>query len=241
MGDTKRNKAMDPVWWFIILVIVLYLVYEFMLLYKQYVYHCKCAEQYGIPHCCQFLPHYSLLWIIVPKFIKKHYHTREFPHSQELVDIIVKRDVPLFAIVNYQGMNVFLGDPKLIKEATVNSKGAIPKASHLYGVLKLFGDNIVTAHDGDEWKKHRLAANPAFNEGNCELVCKSTVKQIMNMTLKWVNQGKPINVNEDCTKLTLAVISEAGFGQEFDMFGQKTNSNNNIEKKYRDAGMTMSF
>jgi cytochrome P450 len=49
-----------------------------------------------------------------------------------------------------------------IKEVTT-SRARFPKPVNLYATLLVFGTNIV-ASEGEEWKKYRKIAAPAFSE-----------------------------------------------------------------------------
>ena len=58
------------------------------------------------------------------------------------------------------------------------------------------------------------------------------------MFQKWEEQGGDVVWQEDSTKLTLSVISEAGFGQRFNMFSDDTQT---IAPEYQAMGIQMSF
>ena len=54
------------------------------------------------------------------------------------------------------------------KEVTT-SRARFPKPVNLYAALSVFGINIV-ASEGEEWKKYRKIAAPAFSEVRFEIV-----------------------------------------------------------------------
>lgn len=56
----------------------------------------------------------------------------------------------------------YIADAAASKEIT-QSRARWPKAIAQYAIVNFFGRNIV-ATEGDEWKKHRKIANPAFSE-----------------------------------------------------------------------------
>jgi len=105
-------------------------------------------------------------------------------------------------------------------------------------VLKFFGENIITANDGADWKRHRLAANPAFNEDNCHLVCQATVQQLDQLFAKWEKSLDCVNVDDSIVKLTLAVISDAAFGLTLNLFSDDSES---VSEELKKQGFTMSF
>lgn len=51
----------------------------------------------------------------------------------------------------------------LIFQEITSWRARWPKPTEQYSAINLFGRNIVTT-EGDEWKKHRKIANPAFSE-----------------------------------------------------------------------------
>lgn len=51
----------------------------------------------------------------------------------------------------------------LLRQLITSQRALWPKRTENYDIVKQFGDNIV-ATEGDEWKKHRRIANPAFSE-----------------------------------------------------------------------------
>ncbi|KAN0127114.1 Cytochrome P450, partial [Lactarius tabidus] len=57
---------------------------------------------------------------------------------------------------------IYLADAAAIKEVT-SSRAKFPKPVELYKILMVFGGNIV-ASEGEEWKRYRTIAAPAFSE-----------------------------------------------------------------------------
>jgi cytochrome P450 len=109
---------------------------------------------------------------------------------------------------------IYLADPAAIKEVT-SSRAKFPKPVEQYKVLSVFGSNIV-ASEGEEWKRYRTIAAPAFSERNTRLVWDETI-QIMFDLFDNVWGDKPEIVCDHCVDITLPialfVIGVAGFGR----------------------------
>ncbi|EIM88971.1 cytochrome P450 [Stereum hirsutum FP-91666 SS1] len=110
---------------------------------------------------------------------------------------------------------IWLSDAAAIKEVTM-SRARFPKPVHQYRVLLLFGGNIV-ASEGDEWKRYRKVAAPAFSEKNNKLVWDETVKIMVDMFHTLWNDAPEVTVDH-CIEITLPialfVIGVAGFGRK---------------------------
>jgi cytochrome P450 len=109
---------------------------------------------------------------------------------------------------------IYLADPAAIKEVT-SSRAKFPKPVELYKILLVFGSNIV-ASEGEEWKRYRTIAAPAFSERNTRLVWDETIR-IMFDLFDNVWGDKPEIVCDHCVDITLPialfVIGVAGFGR----------------------------
>ncbi|KIY72214.1 cytochrome P450 [Cylindrobasidium torrendii FP15055 ss-10] len=84
-----------------------------------------------------------------------------------------------------------------------------------YEMLNIWGPNVVSA-EGDQWKRHRMIANPAFNQANTELVWKDAMRAIG----EWLEEldergepGTPIDVSKETAQVTLLVIASSAFGR----------------------------
>ncbi|EKM52729.1 uncharacterized protein PHACADRAFT_261335 [Phanerochaete carnosa HHB-10118-sp] len=111
--------------------------------------------------------------------------------------------------------NVFVvADAAAVKEIT-SSRTQFPKPVKLYTVLSYFGGNIV-ASEGEEWKRYRKIAAPAFSERNNRLVWEETVKIMADLFENVWGDQKVITVDHavDITlPIALFVIGVAGFGR----------------------------
>jgi len=72
----------------------------------------------------------------------------------------------------YQGKSALalieIDTPSLASQEVTTYHGKFPKPVGLYAVLAIFGKNIV-ASEGEEWKRYRKIAAPAFSEVRPEL------------------------------------------------------------------------
>ncbi|KAL8657526.1 MAG: hypothetical protein Q9226_001821 [Calogaya cf. arnoldii] len=91
-----------------------------------------------------------------------------------------------------------------------------PKPIEVYRSLDIFGKNVVST-EGNLWKHHRKTVSPPFNEKNNRMVWHESLRQARSMVKGWMvhqtNSSATIyRVADDCMKLSLYVISCAGFG-----------------------------
>ncbi|TDL22809.1 cytochrome P450 [Rickenella mellea] len=123
----------------------------------------------------------------------------------------------IYSVVNIWPKSTYqfrVADPSAIKEIT-SSRTRFPKPVEAYRILKFYGENIIVT-EGDEWKRHRKVANPAFSERNNRMVWEETVKIVNDMFQNaWCDQKEV--VVDHCVDVTLTlallVIGTAGFGR----------------------------
>ncbi|KAJ3043119.1 hypothetical protein HDV00_005734 [Rhizophlyctis rosea] len=129
----------------------------------------------------------------------------------------------ILAFANPGRIVISVGDPEYCKEIVTRNKD-FPKPIEMYGLLDLFGKNVVTVEQ-DEWRRHRKIVAPRFGEKNNALVHVQTARISKNMFEAWEKtahsekDGKPeylVDVTADMMKLALHVISSAGFGKFLD-------------------------
>ncbi|KXN68425.1 cytochrome P450 [Conidiobolus coronatus NRRL 28638] len=115
------------------------------------------------------------------------------------------------------GWGVFIGDPKLCKEAAalvdVFPKQDLKNAPISGLLMKYFGRSQVISNNGDEWKRHRKVINPIFNQTwNTELF-GDCAKDVISEWEKHV--GDEIKVRDIIQKMTLDVFGRAIFDVNF--------------------------
>jgi hypothetical protein len=132
-------------------------------------------------------------------------------------------------IVNYKKNMVYTCDAEVISQITTR-RNDFPKPIEIYGIMDMYGKNVVTV-EGAEWRRHRKVTGAQFNEKSNALVWKESLFQAQEMVRCWYqgiaagervvdetkkhNRDKPSTIYElgrDTMKLSLGVISRAGFG-----------------------------
>lgn len=93
---------------------------------------------------------------------------------------------------------------------------AFPKPIKDYKVLDVYGRNVVTT-EGPEWRMHRKATAPGFNEKNNALVFTESVAQAQGMIRKWMDGSEKSSrtlkdIPADSMRVALHIISAMGFG-----------------------------
>lgn len=131
------------------------------------------------------------------------------------------------------GNVLFVNDASIIHQVT-SSREKFPKKTSDYKVLNAFGRNIVTT-EGAEWRRHRKAMAPGFNESNNRLVFQEAIMQCQGMIGHWMVGGKTGEEGEyissktieslpdDTMRITLYIITAIGFGVRLLWPGVKVN------------------
>ncbi|KAL8670520.1 MAG: hypothetical protein Q9168_004954, partial [Polycauliona sp. 1 TL-2023] len=104
-----------------------------------------------------------------------------------------------------------------------------PKPIEVYGSLNIYGQNVVST-EGDLWKHHRKTVSPPFNEKNNRMVWHESLRQAQSMINGWMvlqtqSSASIYSVANDCMRLSLHVISCAGFGVNLDWPSAKDEGN----------------
>lgn len=146
-------------------------------------------------------------------------------------------------------MLMFTCSPEVIRQITAR-KDQFPKPLEQYGLLNLFGRNVVTT-EGALWRYHRKLTAAGFNERNTALIFTESVKQTQTMVDQWLgsdgNGNKTIKTAaQDTMTLALNIIGYVGFGLQLIWPGQAWPTNMDAKmKKYASseapAGHTLSF
>lgn len=124
-----------------------------------------------------------------------------------------------FITVSPARNNLYTADAAVIDQIT-KRRNDFPKPIELYRSLDLYGKNVVST-EGNVWRLHRKTVSPPFNEKNNQLVWLESLRQVQAMVDGWLgSQTKSSStvhtLAEDCMKLSLHVISYAGFGVKLD-------------------------
>ena len=122
-----------------------------------------------------------------------------------------------FLTVSPERNILFTAEADVITQIT-SRKNDFPKALEVYESIKLYGNNLVTS-EGEVWRNHRKITSPQFTEKNNHLVWIETLEQCQAMVNSWFdgNTGKKrsktiYTLADDAMRLSLYVISRAGFG-----------------------------
>ena len=124
------------------------------------------------------------------------------------------------AFVGPGGMVVDIADAEAITQITAR-RNDFRKPLELYGVLDVFGKNMLTV-EGALWRLHRKITQPSFSERNNRVVWAEALHQGQAMVESWLRKGSmgagltsAVHTLEgDHMRLSLAVISKAGFGRK---------------------------
>ncbi|KAF8823725.1 hypothetical protein HHX47_DHR9000191 [Lentinula edodes] len=101
-----------------------------------------------------------------------------------------------------------------LQEVTT-ARARFPKPVEQYKVLSFFGDNIV-ASEGEDWKRYRKIAAPAFSDRNNKLIWDETVRIILDLFENVWGSQESIVIDHALTitlPIALFVLGAAAFGR----------------------------
>lgn len=199
-------------------------------LYTQFARNLAAAKKSGIPYVIvpfyQNNRLYQLSQIFLVPLVRKLPNSWTEPWFDLTLDdwLWCRRYEPFkrlgtdtFLTVSPERNELFTADADVISQITTR-RTDFPKPLEVYGSLRIYGDNVVTS-EGQQWKHHRKITSPPFSEKNNHLVWSETLEQCQSMANGWFdgNTGKAgsktiYTVAEDAMRLSLYVISRAGFG-----------------------------
>lgn len=122
-----------------------------------------------------------------------------------------------FLTVSPERNTLYTASADVVSQITTR-KNDFPKPLEMYEALRIYGNNLVTS-EGQVWRHHRKIASPPFSEKNNQLVWTETLEQCQAMLNGWFDgntaktESKTIHtLADDAMRLSLYVISKAGFG-----------------------------
>lgn len=133
-------------------------------------------------------------------------------------------------------------DPQAITQITTR-RNDFPKPTELYDAVNVYGPNVVGT-EGSVWRHQRKITSPPFTEKNNELVWRESMEQAKAMLADWFgsdNAGVVQDLGSDTMRLTLHVISKAGFGKKMTWPDQKEGKDTNLSSDEVPAGHARSY
>ncbi|MFF0623919.1 cytochrome P450 [Streptomyces sp. NPDC004296] len=121
---------------------------------------------------------------------------------------------------------LFLSSLDLVTEVADETRFAKGVSVVLEGVREFAGDGLFTAYnDEPNWAKAHEVLMPAFALGSMRTYHPAMLKVARRVTAAWdrrMAEGRPIEVADDMTRMTLDTIGLAGFGFDFESFSRDT-------------------
>ncbi|KAK0301384.1 hypothetical protein LTS00_000533 [Friedmanniomyces endolithicus] len=121
----------------------------------------------------------------------------------------------MFLLVAPGANTLYVADPEAISQITTR-RNDFPKPIWMYASVDIYGKSVVST-EGANWRHHRKITSPPFTEKNNHLVWQESVHQANSMVASMVSadverSGSVWNVAAQAMRLSLHVISKAGFG-----------------------------
>ncbi|KAL8692214.1 MAG: hypothetical protein Q9218_002714 [Villophora microphyllina] len=195
------------------------------------------AKATGIPYIVIPWNNLNLVWLIARPVLLPY--LKRLPIHDSLWFALLSVDWPWheqYTIFQKLGCDNFMtvspaknhfhtADAAVIDQVT-RRRNDFPKPIEVYGSLDLYGKNVVTT-EGNLWKHHRKTVSPPFNEKNNRMVWYESIRQAQSMVKGWMGdqtESSPTvnTVADDCMRLSLHVISHAGFGVHLNWPGLET-------------------
>lgn len=115
----------------------------------------------------------------------------------------------VFTCISPDGVNMFVADPEVVQDI-VGRRRDFPKPTHRYGILNIFGRNVVTL-EGQDWVRHRNITSRAMSDRTNDVFWTESLLQADQMLEWWARKGRIDARRESCI-LALKVLTTAVFG-----------------------------
>ena len=207
-------------------LLTLSLLYVFRC-YQTFSRNLAAAKTSNIPYVIVPVHQINRTWLITQKFWIPY--IRKLPASwlEPWLDLVkedyawnsrytpYKKLGDTYLTVSPGGNILTTADASVISQITTR-RNDFPKPVEIYTSLNIYGKNVVTT-EGQEWRHHRKITSPPFAEKNNHLVWAESLHQAQAMVQGWMgdnsNRSQTVNnIAEDAMKLSLNIISRAGFG-----------------------------
>ncbi|KAF2834861.1 cytochrome P450 monooxygenase-like protein [Patellaria atrata CBS 101060] len=200
------------------------IAYYFFISYRQFSRNLADAKKSGIPYVIVPIYVYTLFWFSSQRFLlpllKKLPESWTSPWLYYLepnwswpgrYSPFEKLEMDALMHVTPRVNTLFVADAEAIAQIT-SRRSDFPKPIEMYRNIDIYGSSVVTT-EGSVWRHHRKITSPSFTESNNFLVFKESVQQAKSMLDKWHLEDFAIrDPGADSMRLTLYVISRAGFG-----------------------------
>lgn len=118
---------------------------------------------------------------------------------------------------------LLVNDPDGVRRVLIDNARAYSKATIQYGSLSLVtGGGLLTA-DGDDWRRRRRIAQPAFHHGTLDAVAEQAVAAADRVVRAWgsVPDGGVVDVDAACMQATLEVVGRTLFEADLAEDGER--------------------
>ncbi|KAF2227449.1 cytochrome P450, partial [Elsinoe ampelina] len=190
----------------------------------------RAARASGLPYVPTIAYYFSIPWLLSQRYILPILHLLPAHFHGPWLTIITSgwgytHGHTPFAILGTDtfiasapGKNIlYTASASLIHQITTRRIDfPKPVGLHLYQAQNLFGRNVLTV-EGEEWRRHRRVVAGSFSDASNGLVFEESVRQAGMMVGSWRGRGGEAkeglrSIMEDTLRLSLHVISRAGFG-----------------------------
>ncbi|PNG16309.1 cytochrome P450, partial [Streptomyces cahuitamycinicus] len=140
---------------------------------------------------------------------------------QQAMDLM-REHGPVFVRRLYGRDTLFVGDLDLVADLADEQRFAKHIGPGLENVREFAADGLFTAYnDEPNWAKAHDILMPAFALGSMRTYHPVMLKVARRLIASWdrdAGAGRPVNVPDDMTRMTLDTIGLAGFGYDFGSF-----------------------
>lgn len=226
----------------------------------------RAAKASGIPYVIEPVLIFNRFWLVthraflpyirkLPKKWTESWIDYSYPEWSwtELYAPFKKMGTDTFLTVSPGGSLLWTADANVISQIT-NRRNDFPKPIHIYRSVDIYGKNVVST-EGNHWRHHRKITSPPFTEKNNHMVWAESLHTAESMVTSWVgkegNKTQTVErVADDAMRLSLHVISQAGFGVKLlwpgvedqdDTPTLKSGASSKISNKGVSEGHTMSY